>query len=192
MTSALARWTHEHDRAGVALTIVGEPWEAAAGAMRDSSARLLLPFAFRDAASAEGRALLEAAGSRGRCRSWSGRRTRPGIGRVRQRSPPRSAMQASIGDERVDVAVIGGGPGGTRRRRVRGVRGAERDRHRVDRLGGQASSSPMMRNYLGFPAGVTGAELTARAYPAGDHVRRAASSSAAPRRTSGRRAATAS
>jgi thioredoxin reductase (NADPH) len=31
-------------------------------------------------------------------------------------------------------------------------------------IGGQASSSPMMRNYLGFPAGVTGGELTARAY----------------------------
>ena len=30
-------------------------------------------------------------------------------------------------------------------------------------IGGQASSSPMLRNYLGFPAGVTGAELTARA-----------------------------
>jgi thioredoxin reductase (NADPH) len=31
-------------------------------------------------------------------------------------------------------------------------------------IGGQASSSPMMRNYLGFPAGVTGAELTARGF----------------------------
>ena len=31
-------------------------------------------------------------------------------------------------------------------------------------LGGQASSSPMLRNYLGFPAGVGGADLAARAY----------------------------
>ena len=28
----------------------------------------------------------------------------------------------------------------------------------------QASSSPMIRNYLGFPAGVTGAELMRRAW----------------------------
>ena len=31
-------------------------------------------------------------------------------------------------------------------------------------LGGQASSSPMLRNYLGFPAGVGGADLATRAY----------------------------
>src|SRR4051812_43181965 len=66
LTAALARWTHEADRAGVALTIIGEPWDPAAGRLRDAFARLLLPFAFRDAASAEGRALLDGASVSGR------------------------------------------------------------------------------------------------------------------------------
>src|SRR3954453_20439785 len=62
LTTALARWTHEADRAGVGLMIVGEPWDASAGHLRDAFARLLLPFRFFDAASTEGLALLDAAG----------------------------------------------------------------------------------------------------------------------------------
>jgi thioredoxin reductase (NADPH) len=73
-------------------------------------------------------------------------------------------VQASIGDERVDVAVIGAGPAGL----AAAVYGASEGLSVVvvesTAIGGQASSSPMMRNYLGFPAGVTGGELTARAY----------------------------
>ena len=164
ITSALARWTHEHDRAGVALTIVGEPWEAAAGAMRDSFARLLLPFAFRDAASAEGRALLEAAGIEGPLPVVilaDGRAlARPGQAEV----AAALGVQASIGPERVDVAVIGAGPAGLAAAVYGASEGLSVTVIESTAIGGQASSSPMMRNYLGFPAGVTGGELTARAY----------------------------
>jgi thioredoxin reductase (NADPH) len=31
-------------------------------------------------------------------------------------------------------------------------------------IGGQAGTSSLLRNYLGFPAGISGAELTQRAY----------------------------
>src|SRR4051794_11472930 len=164
LTGALARWTHEADRAGVALTVVGEPWEASAGALRDAFARLLLPFVFRDAASPEGRALLDAAGVEGPL---------PVViladGRALvQPSQADVAMalgsQGSVGEERVDVAVIGAGPAGL----AAAVYGASEGLSVVviesTAIGGQASSSPMMRNYLGFPAGVTGGELTARAY----------------------------
>ena len=164
ITSALARWTHEHDRAGVALTIVGEPWEAAAGAMRDLFARLLLPFAFRDAASAEGRALLEAAGIEGPLPVVilaDGRAlARPGQAEV----AAALGVQASIGPERVDVAVIGAGPAGLAAAVYGASEGLSVTVIESTAIGGQASSSPMMRNYLGFPAGVTGGELTARAY----------------------------
>ena len=112
VTTALARWTHEHGRAGVALTIVGDPWDAAAGELRDAFSRLLFPFAFRDVASPEGRAMLEAAGIDGPL---------PVViladGRALAR-PSRAdisaalGVQKSVGPERVDVAVIGGGPAG--------------------------------------------------------------------------------
>src|SRR5437763_117828 len=65
LTAGLARWTHEADRAGVALTIVGEPFDPSTAVLRDVFARLLLPFRFRDVASPEGRVLLDTAGVQG-------------------------------------------------------------------------------------------------------------------------------
>jgi thioredoxin reductase (NADPH) len=164
LTAALARWTHEADRAGVALTLVGEPWDASTAVLRDAFARLLLPFRFRDAASAEGRALLDAAGVEGPL---------PVViladGRaIVQASQADVAMalgvQGSIGEEPVDVAVIGAGPAGLAAAVYGASEGLSVTVLESTAIGGQASSSPMMRNYLGFPAGVTGGELTARAY----------------------------
>ncbi len=164
LTSALARWTHEADRAGVALTIVGEPWDPAAGALRDAFARLLLPFRFRDAASPEGRALLDEVGVQGPL---------PVVvladGRaIAQASQADVAValgvQGTISDARVDVAVIGAGPAGLAAAVYAASEGLSVVVIESTAIGGQASSSPMMRNYLGFPAGVTGGELTARAY----------------------------
>ena len=112
LTASLARWTHEHDRAGVALTIVGDPWDSAAGELRDGFARLLLPFAFRDAQSGEGKALLVAAGIEGPLPVVildDGRAlARPGLSDI----AAALGVQESVGEGRVDVAVIGGGPAG--------------------------------------------------------------------------------
>ncbi len=163
LTASLARWTHETDRAGVALTIVGDPWDSAAGELRDVFARLLLPFAFRDAQSPEGRALLEEAGIDGPLPVVilrDGRAlARPGQSEI----AAALGVQASVGEGRVDVAVIGGGPAGLAAAVYGASEGLTVTVIESTSIGGQASSSPMLRNYLGFPAGVTGAELTARA-----------------------------
>ncbi len=164
LTSALARWTHEADRAGVALTIVGEPWDPATAALRDAFARLLLPFRFRDAASSEGRALLDTAGVQGPLPIVifaDGRAiARPSLSDV----AVALGVQSAISDARVDVAVIGAGPAGLAAAVYAASEGLSVVVIESTAIGGQASSSPMMRNYLGFPAGVTGGELTARAY----------------------------
>ena len=164
LTASLARWTHEHDRAGVALTIVGDPWDSAAGELRDVFARLLVPFAFREAQSREGKALLEAAGIDGPLPVvilGDGRAlVRPGQSDV----AAALGVQTSIGDGRVDVAVIGGGPAGLAAAVYGASEGLTVTVIESSSIGGQASSSPMLRNYLGFPAGVTGAELTARGF----------------------------
>jgi thioredoxin reductase (NADPH) len=164
LTGALARWTHEADRAGVALTIIGEPWDPAAGVLRDAFTRLLLPFRFRDAASAEGRALLEGAGVAGPLPVVLLADGRALVNASQADVAMALGVQGSIGDERVDVAVIGAGPAGLAAAVYGASEGLSVTVIESTAIGGQASSSPMMRNYLGFPAGVTGAELTARAY----------------------------
>jgi thioredoxin reductase (NADPH) len=165
VTGELARWTHEHGRAGVALTVVGDPWDAAAGALRDGFTRLLLPFAFREAQSPEGRALLEAAGAvdgplpvvilpDGRAL------IQPGQSEV----AAALGVQTSVSEGRIDVAIVGGGPAGLAAAVYGASEGLTVTVIESTSIGGQASTSPMLRNYLGFPAGVTGGELTARAF----------------------------
>ncbi len=164
LTTALARWTHEADRAGVGLRIVGEPWDASTGQLRDAFARLLLPFRFWDAASAEGRALLNAAGVGESLPVVILADGRALVQPSQADVATALGVQGSISGERVDVAVIGAGPAGLAAAVYGASEGLSVTVIESTAIGGQASSSPMMRNYLGFPAGVTGGELTARAY----------------------------
>jgi len=63
-----------------------------------------------------------------------------------------------------DLAVVGAGPAGL----AAAVYGASEGLHTLvverETIGGQAGSSSLIRNYLGFPRGISGAELAQRAY----------------------------
>lgn len=63
----------------------------------------------------------------------------------------------------VDLAIVGGGPAGL----AAAVYGASEGLSTVvveaDAIGGQAGTSSMIRNYLGFPRGISGMRLTQRA-----------------------------
>src|SRR6202021_1906067 len=62
-----------------------------------------------------------------------------------------------------DLVIVGGGPAGL----AAAVYGASEglDTQAIDAVafGGQASTSSRIENYLGFPAGISGGELAARA-----------------------------
>ncbi|MCW2995682.1 MAG: cyclic nucleotide-binding protein [Conexibacter sp.] len=66
------------------------------------------------------------------------------------------------GDDRCDLLVVGGGPGGL----AAAVYGASEGLATIlvedTALGGQAGTSSRIENYLGFPAGLSGAELATR------------------------------
>ena len=65
--------------------------------------------------------------------------------------------------EEVDLVVVGGGPAGLGAAVYGASEGLETLVVESTALGGQAGSSRRIENYLGFPAGITGAELTSRA-----------------------------
>jgi thioredoxin reductase (NADPH) len=65
--------------------------------------------------------------------------------------------------EAVDLIVIGGGPAGLAAAVYGASEGLETLVVESTALGGQAGSSRRIENYLGFPAGITGTELTGRA-----------------------------
>ena len=82
-----------------------------------------------------------------------------------RRRPVRSTAAPRIdADEVVDLAVVGGRSrraGGGRVRRVGGARPSVV--LEAEAIGGQAGTSSMIRNYLGFPRGISGMRLALRA-----------------------------
>lgn len=65
--------------------------------------------------------------------------------------------------EEVDLVVVGGGPAGLGAAVYGASEGLETLVVESSALGGQAGASRRIENYLGFPAGITGVELTSRA-----------------------------
>ncbi len=73
-------------------------------------------------------------------------------------------LTTSLPEGTVDLAVVGAGPSGL----AAAVYGASEGLNTLvlegESIGGQAGSSSLIRNYLGFSRGVSGAELAQRAY----------------------------
>jgi thioredoxin reductase (NADPH) len=65
--------------------------------------------------------------------------------------------------EEVDLLVVGGGPAGLAAAVYGASEGLDTLIVESSALGGQAGSSRRIENYLGFPAGISGTELTSRA-----------------------------
>jgi len=65
--------------------------------------------------------------------------------------------------EEVDLVVVGGGPAGLAAAVYGASEGLDTLVVESTALGGQAGASRRIENYLGFPAGITGMELTSRA-----------------------------
>jgi len=63
-----------------------------------------------------------------------------------------------------DLVIVGAGPGGLAAAVYAGSEGLRTLVVEREAIGGQAGSSSLIRNYLGFARGITGAELAMRAY----------------------------
>jgi thioredoxin reductase (NADPH) len=66
-------------------------------------------------------------------------------------------------DELVDMAIIGGGPAGLAAAVYGASEGLSVVMLEAEAIGGQAGTSSMIRNYLGFPRGISGMRLSMRA-----------------------------
>jgi thioredoxin reductase (NADPH) len=91
-------------------------------------------------------------------------------GDVELRGPSTGQVSRAIGvgrelrlREEVDLVVVGGGPAGLGAAVYGASEGLETLVVESTALGGQAGTSRRIENYLGFPAGITGSELTGRA-----------------------------
>jgi thioredoxin reductase (NADPH) len=144
--------------------LIGSRWSNEAFTVRELLERNLVPFTWHDVdTDEESRALLDGLGiDEAHC---------PVL--VRSDDVIRDATVASVADElglradvdgqSFDVVVLGGGPAGL----AAAVYGASEGLNTlvIERFapGGQAGTSARIENYLGFPTGLTGSDLTRRA-----------------------------
>ena len=165
ITELLRDWQQQQpDRPRVVVTLVDQRWAPRSAEIRDLLQRGGLPFIFHAADSAEGRALLHQiqrpAGPFPVVVRFDGHvLTDPSNEEMALALGVRHATMEGV----FDVVVIGAGPAGLSAAvyaASEGLRTIVIDR---ESIGGQASSSSLIRNYLGFPVGIGGAELCNRA-----------------------------
>jgi NADPH-dependent 2,4-dienoyl-CoA reductase/sulfur reductase-like enzyme len=115
------------------------------------------------AGSSAGRALLEEAGHTGAMLPVV--ITYTGLALVDPRTTELAAAfgLAEVPSEVVDVAMVGAGPAGLSAAVYAASEGLSTTLLESEAIGGQAGSSSLSRNYLGFPPGVSGRSLAARA-----------------------------
>ena len=164
ISSFLLAWAETRRSAPHTIHVIGETWSGRAYELREVLGRCAMPHRFSLAGSDEGRALLATAGVRRRFPLL----VMPDGKVLEDPSDVDIARAAGTtvdpeGDQ-YDLVIVGGGPAGL----SAGVYGASEGLRTLvidsGGLGGQATSSSSIRNYLGFPRGVSGGDLARRAY----------------------------
>lgn len=157
-------WQAAGDRVIPHTKIIGHPWNARSSQVREFLARNQLHYTWFRADEPDGRRLLEAAGEDDVTLPVV--ITEQGTTLV---DPPDAELAATLGltttpaEDFYDLIVIGGGPAGL----AAAVYGASEGLKTVlierTATGGQAGQSSRIENYLGFPDGLSGAQLADRA-----------------------------
>jgi thioredoxin reductase (NADPH) len=164
VSNLLLEWSRSTTDAPHTVHVVGETWSGRAYEMRDVLQRCALPHSFCLADSEKGRGLIEEAGDA----KGLPLVVFPDGSYLTDPTDAEIAHAVAIGVEpdgdEFDLVIVGAGPAGL----SAAVYGASEGFSTVviDQagLGGQATSSSLIRNYMGFPRGISGGRLSERAY----------------------------
>jgi thioredoxin reductase (NADPH) len=162
----LYEWARANPAAAREVELVGEAWSARSHELRSLLTRNGVPHAFHASDSEEGRRRLEQAG-----RSAADGPVALMLGGQVLTNPTNAELAAAfgvsteLGERRAfDVVVVGAGPAGLGAAVYAASEGLATLVVEREAIGGQAGSSSLIRNYLGFSRGVSGSELAQRAY----------------------------
>src|SRR5215207_277413 len=164
ITEFLDEWWRLRGRGGEMFRVVGDEDSARCYEIRDLLSRSDYPYTFHPRESKGGRSALREAGLDDERRPVVILRD----GRAFVDPSTRELGEAfgalvSPSPHPYDLTIIGGGPAGLAAAVYAGSEGLRTVVLEPDALGGQAGTSALIRNYLGFPRGVSGAELASRA-----------------------------
>jgi thioredoxin reductase (NADPH) len=160
----IAGWQHAAHRVEHKIKILGHPWSPASYEVRDFLARNQVPYRWYNIADAEGQRLLVAAGAK----ATEAPVVITSDGRpLVQPSLPELADAVGLNTQPVgdfyDLVIVGSGPAGLGAAVYAASEGLKTVVVERAAAGGQAGQSARIENYLGFPDGVSGDQLTERA-----------------------------
>ncbi|HET7368795.1 MAG TPA: FAD-dependent oxidoreductase [Gaiella sp.] len=163
VSTFLLEWAEERRTAPYAIHVVGESWSGRAYELRSVLESCAFPHAFSLADSAEGRSLL----------GTPPPEELPVVilpDGTTLTNPTASELTHATGssvepeDAEVDLVIVGAGPAGLSAAVYGASEGFRTLVVDLAGIGGQARSSSMIRNYLGFPRGISGALLARHAH----------------------------
>lgn len=165
VTELLSEWTRAVRGRVPMATILGEEWQARSHELRDLFDRNAIPYKFITRECEEGQRLAQKHGAQ-----TCGLPVVVLHGGAVLIQPTNVELAQAVGvktsapDELFDLAIVGAGPAGL----AAAVYGASEGLRVVvierQAIGGQAGTSSLIRNYLGFPRGLSGSNLAERAY----------------------------
>jgi thioredoxin reductase (NADPH) len=165
LSDFLAGWEKSRATGVEAIRVVGPTWAPSSHRLRDTLARAGIPYGFYPDDSVDGRRLLEEAGEDG---------TRLPVVVFRRGmvlvDPSYAELAAALGLQThpaaggCDVMIVGAGPAGLAAAVNAASEGLQTRVLERSVPGGQAGTSSLIRNYLGFPHGLSGEDLTWRMF----------------------------
>jgi thioredoxin reductase (NADPH) len=162
--SLIEMWQATDEHPVTETKVVGHRWSARSFEVRDFLARNSVPYRWLASDEAEGQRMLAAAELDGTqiplvVTPDGDHLVDPGIGEV----AAKVGLSTVPATDFYDVVIVGGGPAGLGAAVYAASEGLRTVLVERQATGGQAGQSSRIENYLGFPDGVTGGQLTDRA-----------------------------
>jgi thioredoxin reductase (NADPH) len=157
-------WRASDEHPATETRVVGHRWSARSFEIRDFLARNSVPYRWHSSEEPEGQRLIEAAGVDVTdiplvVTPEGDYLVEPSLGDL----AAKVGLSTTPATDFYDVVIVGGGPAGLGAAVYAASEGLRTVLVERQATGGQAGQSSRIENYLGFPDGVTGSQLTDRA-----------------------------
>jgi thioredoxin reductase (NADPH) len=164
VTEFLADWVREHGPRMELIRVIGDEHQRRTHEVLELLERNGVPYGFRPVSSPEGRQLLAETGYTGAALPVVMFLDGTTLADPTNEALAREMAGTDVGDRRCDLAIVGAGPAGLAAAVHAASEGLRTIVIEPEAIGGQAGTSSLIRNYLGFPKGISGADLAQRAY----------------------------